>query len=81
MWISINESLEAIFCFETFRVLCLKLLEQPVLWMRPPREGILTDFVNDIVWEGIMNMFDHIGRYGKGHYRQSQLASLTDSIT
>lgn len=74
MWISINESVEEMFCYETFRVLCLKLLDQPVLWMKPSVEGLLIDFVNHIVWEGIMNLFSDIGRYGKGHHRQRQLA-------
>lgn len=72
MWVSINESLEEIFCFETSRVLCLKLLDQPVLWMKPSVQGILTDFVNNLVWKGIMNTFDDIGRYGKGHYRDNR---------
>lgn len=73
MWISINESVEEIFCYKTSRILCLKLLDQPGLWMKPSIEDMLNDFVIDIVWEGIMNTFDDIGRYGKGDHRQRQL--------
>lgn len=34
--------------------------------MKPSIKDMLIDFVNDVVWEGIMNIFDDVGRYGNG---------------
>lgn len=41
--------------------------------MKASVEGRLIDFVNNSVGR-IMNTFDDIRKYGKGHYRQGQEA-------
>lgn len=59
--------MQDIFCYPS-RVLCLELLGQHFFffsnsWLKSSVEGMLIDFVNDLVWEGIMNTFDDIGGY------------------
>lgn len=39
--------------------------------MKPSIEGMLIDFVNHTVWEGMMNTFDDREKYGKGHHKDN----------
>lgn len=67
-WISINESMEEIFCYHTYRVLCLELLDHHFYYSLD--ETILKRhacrFLWMTVWKRVMNALDDIGRYRKG---------------
>lgn len=72
----INESMQEILGY--ILAFLLQLLHQcvlsppPHLWMTPFVEVMLNDFVNDLMWKGIMNTFDDIGRYQKSRHKDSR---------